>query len=139
MSAVSVAVLAVPVARAYGPRMTELMKDWDGDLVRAWLNRRLAASKVEQDRADRRGRDSEDDYDKAAAEEWVCHAAGIGDAVIDQARFAERLKVLLGQEDYRRIGVHDDRRFEREVRSCLRKLVKMTKANSGFENKLRFQ
>jgi len=36
-------------------------------------------------------------------------------------------------------GVHDDRRFERHVRASLRKIARMTKMNSGFENTLRYQ
>jgi len=119
--------------------MSEPTKQWDGDTVRKWLESRFSASRSDQDRADRGGRTCEDDYDKAAAEEWVCRAVMKGDAASDQARFAEKLKQLLGQDDYLRPGVHDERRFEREVRSCLRKLIKMTKANTGFDNLLHHQ
>jgi hypothetical protein len=41
--------------------------------------------------------------------------------------------------DYQATGVNDDVRFERHVRSHLRKLAKMTKANEGFEKTLRYQ
>ena len=119
--------------------MSEPEKKWDGDVVRKWLENRLGASRNEQDRADKRGRASEDDYDKAAAEEWVWRATMRGDAVNDRQQFADRLKALLDQDEYSRPGVHDDRRFEREVRSCLRKLIRMTKANTGFENLSRYQ
>jgi hypothetical protein len=119
--------------------MSEQTKAWDGEMVRRWLESRFSASRADQDAADKRGRSHEDDYDKAAAEEWVCRAVMRGDATADQKQFAERLKALLDQEDYDRAGVHDQRRFEREVRSYLRKLMKMTKANAGFENMLRFQ
>lgn len=118
--------------------MTE-QKQWDGAIVRTWLESRFAASRSEQDRADRGGRAYEDDYDKAAAEEWVCRVTKSSDATNDQARFVDTLKGLLGQDDYVRPGVHDERRFDREVRSHLRKLIKMTKANTGFENLLRHQ
>ena len=118
--------------------MTE-QKLWDGVIVRIWLESRFAAARSEQDRADRGGRAYEDDYDKAAAEEWVCRTTMRGDATGDQARFAETLKGLLAQDDYVRPGVHDERRFDREVRAYLRKLIKMTKANTGFENLLRHQ
>jgi hypothetical protein len=50
--------------------MSDLSKAWDGELVRKWLERRLEASKLDQAAADRRGYEAQDDYDKAAAEEW---------------------------------------------------------------------
>ena len=53
--------------------------------------------------------------------------------------FADRLKHLLGQEDYPATGIYDDRRFERYVRANLRKLTKMAKTGEGFENTLRYQ
>jgi len=114
-------------------------KAWDGDLVRKWLERRLNASKLDQAAADRRGYEARDDYDKAAAEEWVCHALQAAECTSEQALFAGRLKDLIGQEDYRATGVYDDVRFERHVRGQLRKLAKMTKANEGFEKTLRYQ
>ena len=119
--------------------MTEQMAEWDGEIVRAWLDRRFAASQRDQDWADRHGRDREDDYDKAAAEEWVCRAARTSETIVDQARFAGWLKDQLGQDEYHRLGIHDERRFEREVRSYLRKLIKMTKANTGFGNMKHYQ
>lgn len=112
---------------------------WDGAIVRAWLERRLVAARSDQAVADREGRASEGDYDKAAAEEFVCRALALPDPTGDQAGFAARLKALLDQDDYRHAGAHDDRRFDREVRSYLRKLIKMTKTNTGFENRLRYQ
>lgn len=119
--------------------MSEDAKEWDGEIVRKWLESRFDASQNEQARADRHGRGHEDDYDKAAAEEWVCRATRNDDATTDQKRFAHRLKELLDQDEYRRLGVHDERRFEREVRSYLRKLIKMAKANTGFGNTSRYQ
>lgn len=115
-----------------------IAQPWDGERVRIWLESRLNAARLEQAAADRRGYDSQDDYDKAAAEEWVCRAL-IGGPTDDQAAFAARVKALLAQDDYRVTGIYDDRRFEREVRAALRKLARMTKANDGFSNTLRYQ
>ena len=49
-----------------------LSKPWDGELVRKWLDSRSQAARLEQAAADKRGYEAQDDYDKAAAEEWVC-------------------------------------------------------------------
>lgn len=57
----------------------------------------------------------------------------------NQAGFAAQIKDLLAQDEYGITGVHDDRRFDRYVRANLRKLAKMTKANDGFANTLRYQ
>jgi hypothetical protein len=112
---------------------------WDSDLVREWLESRSNAARIEQAAADKGGHEAQDDYDKAAAEEWVCltlKAAGHAD---DQAAFAERIKQLLARDEYRITGIYDDRRYDRYVRANLRKLAKMTKANDGFANTLRYQ
>ena len=114
-------------------------KAWDGELVRRWLGSRLEAARLDQSAADRRGYGAQDDYDKAAAEEWVCRTLKSDGRTRDQAAFAEHLKELLAQEEYRVTGIHDDVRFERYVRANLRKLAKMTKANDGFANTLRYQ
>ena len=114
-------------------------KAWDGELVRKWLECRIHAAGLDQAAADKRGYEARDDYDKAAAEEWVCRSLKTVAGKDDQAAFADRLKQLLGQDDYRISGIYDDRRFERHVRANLRKLTKMTKANAGFENTLRYQ
>jgi hypothetical protein len=114
-------------------------KAWDSEVVRKWLESRFEAARLEQASADKRGYEARDDYDKAAAEEWVCRklmAAGRSD---DQAAFAARLKGLLAQDEYSISGIHDDRRFDRYVRASLRRLIKMTKANDGFANTLRYQ
>ena len=119
--------------------MTSPAKPWDPALVRIWIERRLAASRLDQAAADRRGYDHRDDYDQAAAEEYACRAL-IGDpAVDDRAAFAKRIKELIAQDEYRATGLYDDARFERHVRSYLRKLAKMTKANEGFDKTLRHQ
>jgi hypothetical protein len=112
---------------------------WDGEQVRIWLERRFVASLDEQARADKNGRGFEDDYDKAAAEEWVCRTAKTNAATSDRKLFETFLKQLLAQDEYKRTEIHDDRRFDREVRSYLRKLIKMTKTNTGSGNMSRFQ
>jgi hypothetical protein len=119
--------------------MTSSSKPWDGEQVRTWLDRRLAASKLDQAAADRRGYEAQDDFDKAAAEDWVCRALKGADCTNDQAAFAKRVKELIGQDEYRVTSIHDYARFERHVRGYLRRLAKMTKANEGFEKTLRYQ
>lgn len=119
--------------------MTEPPKPWDGEQVRKWLERRFAASRLDQAAADRRGYEARDDYDKAAAEEWVCRMLKNADCTNEQATFAKCLKDLIGQDEYPASSTYDDVRFERDVRSHLRKLAKMTKANEGFEKTLRHQ
>jgi hypothetical protein len=119
--------------------MNILSKAWNGEQVRKWLECRIDAARLDQAAADKRGYGAQDDYDKAAAEEWVCRSLRIVADKDDQVAFADRLKQLLGQDEYQVTGIYDDRRFERYVRANLRKLVKMTKANEGFENTLRFQ
>lgn len=119
--------------------MSDPAKPWDGEKVRTWLERRFAAARLDQAAADRRGYEAQDDYDKAAAEEWMCRALKGEGCTNDQAAFAKRLKDLIAQEDYPATGIYDDMRFQRHVRGQLRKLAKMTKANEGFEKTLRWQ
>ncbi|GAA4220444.1 hypothetical protein GCM10022253_24580 [Sphingomonas endophytica] len=119
--------------------MTDSPKPWDAPQVRKWLERRIAAARLDQAAADRGGYEARDDYDKAAAEEWACRAATGADWTDEQATLAARLKELIGQDDYPVTGIHDDLRFERHVRTYLRKLAKMTKANDGFDKTLRHQ
>jgi hypothetical protein len=119
--------------------MTDPLKPWDGALVRKWLERRYEASRLDQAAADRRGYDARDDFDKAAAEEWACRTLKDADCTNAQAALTARLKGLIGQDEYPATGVYDDIRFERHVRTYLRKLAKMTKANEGFEKTLRHQ
>ncbi len=118
---------------------TSSSETWQAALVRRWLDSRLASARADQAAADRRGYEAQDDYDKAAAEEWVCRALQAGEAADDQAAFASQLKALLARDDYPTTGIYDDRRFERHVRATLRKIAKMTKTNSGFGNTLRYQ
>lgn len=119
--------------------MSNSSKAWDGELVRKWLERRFEASKLDQAAADKRGYEAQDDYDKAAAEEWVCRSLKSADCTNEQATFAKRLKELIGQDEYQVTGIYDDARFERHVRGQLRKLAGMAKANDGFEKTLRYQ
>nr|WP_314466860.1 hypothetical protein [uncultured Novosphingobium sp.] len=119
--------------------MSDPSKAWDGEQVRKWLDRRFEASRLDQAAADRRGYEAQDDYDKAAAEEWVCRALKSADCTNEQAAFARRIKELIAQDEYKVTGIYDDTRFERNVRGHLRKLAKMTKANEGFEKTLRYQ
>lgn len=119
--------------------VTSSSKPWDGEKVRTWLDRRLAASKLDQAAAGRRGYEAQEDFDKAAAEDWVCRALKEADCTNDQAALAKRLKELIGQDEYFVTSIHDDARFERYVRGYLRRLAKMTKANEGFEKTLRYQ
>jgi hypothetical protein len=119
--------------------MTSPSNAWDGELVRKWLERRFAASRLDQAAADRRGYEAQDEYDKAAAEEWVCRALKDADCTNDQAALATRIKELVGQDEYQATGIYDDTRFERHVRGHLRNLARMTKANAGFEKTLRYR
>jgi hypothetical protein len=112
-----------------GKTVTAATNSWDAALVRNWLERRLEASRLDQAAADRRGYDARDDFDNAAAEEWVCRALRNADCTSGQATLATRLKEQIGLDDYPAAGLHEDVRFERHVRTYLRKLAKMTKAN----------
>lgn len=114
-------------------------KAWDEELVRKWLATRLEAARLDQAAADKRGYEAQDDYDKAAAEEWVCRTVKTAGRTQDQVAFTEHLKELLAQDEYRVTGIYDDRRFERDVRATIRKLLNMTKANKGFASTLRYQ
>lgn len=119
--------------------MSEPAKPWDAALVRKWLESRIAAARADQVTAERAGYGARDDCDKAAAEEMVC--AGLrGKAAVDsQAELAAELKALLERDEYIWRGVYDDQRFDRHVRTAIRKLIKMTKTNEGFANTRRFQ
>lgn len=119
--------------------MSDPSKAWDGEQVRKWLERRFEACRLDQAAADRRGYEAQDDYDKAAAEEWVCRTLKSADCTNEQPAFARRIKELIAQDEYKVTGIYDDTRFERNVRGHLRKLAKMTKTNEGFEKTLRYQ
>jgi len=119
--------------------MTEAAKQWDGAIVRKWLESRVAAARADQIAAERGGRGQQDDCDKAAAEEMVCATLRGHDATGAQRAFADELKALLDRDQYVWRGVYDDTRFERHVRACIRKLQKMTRDNAGFDRIGRYQ
>jgi hypothetical protein len=119
--------------------MPEASKQWDGATVRLWLEKRIAAARADQVAAERGGRGEQDDCDKAAAEEMVCTLLKSQAAADSQSAFAEALKSLLDRDDYVWRGVYDDGRFDRHVRTYIRKLLKMTKDIAGFEHIRRFQ
>lgn len=119
--------------------MSKASKPWDGAVVRTWLDKRIAAARADQVAAERAGYGQQDDCDKAAAEEMVCAALKAGTAADSQAAFSDALKNLLERDHYIWRGVYDDARFERHVRSYLRKLVKMGRDNAGFEQTRRYQ
>jgi len=107
--------------------------------VRKWLDSRIAAARADQVTAERAGYGARDDCDKAAAEEMVCTSLKDKAAVDAQADMAAELKTLLDRDDFIWRGVYDDQRFDRHVRTAIRKLIKMTKTNEGFGNTRRFQ
>jgi hypothetical protein len=119
--------------------MTEPPKQWDAALVRAWLESRIAAARADQVAAERAGYGRRDDCDKAAAEEMICTALKNNDATNTQIALADELKTRLAQDDYIWRGVYDDVRFDRYVKTFIRKLIKMTKTNEGFGNTRRYQ
>lgn len=113
--------------------------DWNATSVRTWLERRVVAARSDQVAAQRSGRSAEDDCDKATAEEMVCTLLLGGPSVDDRQAFANDLRVLLDRGEYVWRGVYDDTRFDRHVRTYVRKLVRMTKTNEGFDRTARFQ
>ena len=112
---------------------------WDGAVVRTWLESRVASARLDQAAAERHGWERRDDCDQASAEEMVCSSLLKGDAANGQRAMLDAVKALLDRDDYVWRGVYDDRRFDRHVRTYLRKLAKMAKANSGFGNVGRYQ
>lgn len=119
--------------------MNDPIRSWDGEQVRKWLDRRVAAAKLDQTAAERRGYEARDDYDKAAAEEWVCRALLATEVTNEQGALAGYIKELVARDDYPVTGIYDDIRFDRHVRTALRKIAKMTKEQQGFDKLLRFQ
>ena len=119
--------------------MSVTSQPWSSERVCKWLESRIEASGRDQAAADKRGYAAQDDYDKAAAEEWVCRNLMAVALKGDQAAFAARLKQLLAEDEYRIAAIHDDRRVERYVRANLRKIAKMAKTNEGFGNMLHHQ
>jgi hypothetical protein len=114
-------------------------KDWDGDAVRKWLDARGIAARSEQVVADRGGRELQDDCDKASAEEMVCALMSRKGVADSQAAFGAALAALLERDEYIWRGVYNDTRFAGTCFPYIRKLVKMAKTNTGFENVAHYQ
>lgn len=114
-------------------------KKWNGAIVRTWLESRVIAARADQVVAERGGRELQDDCDKASAEEMVCSIVEAKTAVDLQASFSDALRLLLERDEYIWRGVYNDTRFDRHVRSYVRKLLKMAKTNEGFENTTHYQ
>lgn len=119
--------------------MADQSSTWDEVMVRKWMDSRVQSSRLDQAIADRRGYEARDEYDKAAAEDWACGMLLAANCATTQAGFAGRIKELIAQDEYRASGIHDDERFERHVRTILRKIARMVKANDGFANTSRYQ
>jgi len=117
--------------------MTEPATDWNGASVRTWLESRIAAARTDQVRAERGGYELQDDCDKAAAEEMVCTL--MKTKADTQAMLADALRTLIERDEYIWRGVYNDTRFDRHVRSYIRKLAKMAKLNTGFGNTTHYQ
>jgi hypothetical protein len=115
------------------------MMAWNGAVVRTWLESRIASARADQVAAERYGRERQDDCDMASAEEMVCTLLKGKESLNNQAAFVDELKALLNHDDYMWRGVYDDRRFDRHVRSTIRKLLKMAKTNDSFRNVTRYQ
>lgn len=113
--------------------------EWNGAIVHIWLEGRIAAARADQVAAEKGGRERRDDCDAAAAEEMVCTLLKGSGAVIAQKTFVDQLRALLDRDDFVWRGVYDDRRFDRHVRTQVRKLLKMAMANNGFSNVKRYQ
>jgi hypothetical protein len=118
--------------------MVARTEQWDGAVVRTWLQSRVIAARADQFVAERGGRERQDDCDKATAEEMVCSLVA-GSASDSRASLLEALRALLDRDDYVWRGIYDDTRFDRHVRSFIKKLVRMTKVNDGFTNVAHYQ
>ena len=118
---------------------SKAVTEWDGAAVRTWLGSRILAARADQVAAERHGRERQDDCDVAAAEEMICSLLKGSDAADTRGTFLDELTALLDRDDYVWRGVYDDTRFDRHVRTYLRKLSKMAKANDGFGNVRRYQ
>lgn len=113
--------------------------EWDGVAVRKWLESRIAAARTDQVTAERGGWELHDDCDKATAEEMVCSLVNKDASTAAAEPFMVSLRALLERDDYLWRGVYNDLRFDRHVRSFIKKLIKMTKTNDGFGNIAHYQ
>lgn len=114
-------------------------KEWNGAVVRTWLESRVVAARADQVVAERGGRELQDDCDKASAEEMVCSIVKAGSAVDQQASFSEALLLLLERDEYIWRGIYNDTRFDRHVRTYAKKLLKMAKTQEGFHKTAHYQ
>lgn len=119
--------------------MTGTAREWDGAPVRKWLESRIEAARSDQVTAERGGRDRQDDCDKATAEEMVCSLLKSSRSVDAMESFSAEQRSLLDRDDYIWRGVYDDARFDRHVRTYIKKLMRMTKTNDGFGNTAHYQ
>lgn len=117
----------------------EAGKAWDGVAVRTWLESRVAAARFDQVAAERGGRERQDDCDKASAEEMVCSLLKPAAATDTADSLLGELRTLLERDGYIWRGVYDDTRFDRHVRSYIKKLIKMAKTNDGFGRTAHYQ
>jgi hypothetical protein len=118
----------------------EAAKAWSEVAVRKWLESRVSAARLEQVAAERAGRIQQDDFDKATAEEMVCSLLlKAGEPISAAEPFLGQLRALLDRDDYVWRGVYDDARFDRHVRSFIKRLIKMAKTNDGFGNIAHYQ
>ncbi len=119
--------------------VARIVKDWDGAVVQTWLEHRIAAARADQVRAERGGRELQDDCDKATAEEMVCTLVKGREPPADAQILLQKLAALLDKDDYIWRGIYDDTRFDRHVRAFAKKLVRMVKTNDGFGNVAHYQ
>ena len=115
-------------------------KSWDPAVVRTWLERRVVAARADQVVAERGGYEFQDDCDKATAEEMVCALMLKGRTTPDtQEALSTALRTLLDRDEYLWRGVYNDTRFDRHVRSYVKRLIKMAKTNDGFDKVAHYQ
>ena len=115
-------------------------KTWDPAVVRTWLERRVVAAQADQVVAERGGYALQDDCDKATAEEMVCSLMLKGRTTPDtQEALSTALRTLLDRDEYLWRGVYNDTRFDRYVRSYVKRLIKMAKTNDGFDKVAHYQ
>jgi hypothetical protein len=114
-------------------------KEWNGATVRKWLGTRVIAARSDQVTAERGGRGRQDDCDRATAEEMVCSLLQRKGSTDTQKSLSDELRSLLDRDEYVWRGVYDDARVDRHVRSLVKKLIRRTKGNGGFENMAHYQ
>ena len=115
------------------------MTQWSGATVQKWLESRVVAARADQVEAQRAARSQHDDCDKATAEEMVCTILLEKPTMQEPKAFTADLRALLDRDAYFCRGVYNDVRFDRHVRTFIRKLLKMTKTNTGFDRTGRYQ